>query len=106
MTEHEKCLSEAINKAIENTLVECEGKTYTLFEAIKEYRGGNYLATKWHKCKFCNYPERDGEYLCLGENGEMRVCFFNGGAFFYDFNTKPFHATHWMNLPLPPKPEG
>lgn len=102
--EYKERLSEAINQAIAHTLIDLDGEILTLGEAIRKYRGGNYLATKWRKCSE-KQPETARPALVYLGGGCIEVDCWNG-KIWTDCGGEKMHPTHWMNLPSPPVPEG
>ena len=51
------------------------------------------------------YGESDN-VLTYNELGVQRVLYFDGGCWCYpsgEIYDKPFHVTHWMEMPEPPK---
>lgn len=103
--EYKERLSEAINQAIAHTLIDLDGEVLTLGEAIRKYRGGNYLATKWHKCSE-KQPKTPRDALVI-DNGQIKIAFWDGYEWQMDYccYTMDLQPTHWMNLPLLPVPE-
>lgn len=105
-TEAAEKLSDAIDKAIRETLVEVDGTAYTLPDALRAYRGGNYLVTKWRKC--ANQMPKDGEsVIFLTKWGSMHIGEHAGGT--WKVNESEWYideeVTRWMKRPLPPMPE-
>ena len=80
----------------------------SLGDAIRKYRGGNYLATKWHKCSE-KQPETP-RYAIICRFGEIEYAFWCGNCWCVEQEMAlipmQIQPTHWMNLPLPPVPEG
>lgn len=108
MTEKEKGrLGEAIDEAIKHTLIDLGGEVLTLGEAIRKYRGGNYLATKWRKCSD-GQPETPRNALVC-RLGYVDYGFWDGKDWCIEHESAlipmQIQPTHWMNLPLPPVPE-
>lgn len=105
-TEVAEKLSDAIDKAIRETLVEIDGTAYTLPDALRAYRGGNYLVTKWRKC--ADQMPKDGEsVIFLTKRGSMHIGEHAGGTWKVNGQVwyKDNAVTHWMKCPLPPMPE-
>lgn len=105
-TEAAEKLSDAIDKAIRETLVEVDGTAYTLPDALRAYRGGNYLVTKWRKCAD-QMPKAGESVVFMTKWGSMRIGEHEGCAWQVNGNEwyKDGEVTHWMKCPLPPKPE-
>lgn len=101
--EYKERLGEAINQAIAHTLIDLDGEVLTLGEAIRKYRGGNYLATKWRKCSE-KQPETPRNALVI-HDGQIMIAYWNGYEWETDYYAADLHPTHWMNLPLPSVPE-
>lgn len=105
MTEKEKeRLGEAINQAIAHTLIDLDGKVMALGDAIRKYRGGNYLSTKWRKCSE-KQPETPRNALVLDDERRFAIAHWNGYTWQPDDYRIEINVTHWMNLPLLPVPE-
>ena len=102
--EYKERLSEAINQAIAHTMIDLDGEVLTLGEAIRKYRGGNYLATKWRKCSE-NQPKTPRNALVLDDERRFAIAHWNGYTWQPDDYRIEINVTHWMNLPLPPVPE-
>lgn len=101
--EYKERLGEAINQAIAHTLIDLDGEVLTLADAMRKYRGGNYLATKWRKCSE-KQPETARPALVYLGGGCIEVDCWNG-KIWIDCGGEEMHPTHWINLPLPPVPE-
>lgn len=102
--EYKEQLCEVIDFTISHTLINIDGKAMSLGEAIRKYRGGNYLATKWRKCSE-KQPETPRNALVLDDEGRFAIAHWNGYNWQPDDYRIEINVTHWMNLPLPPVPD-
>ena len=107
MTEREKKLSEVIDFYVTHSIIDIDGETMTLGDAIRELRGGNHTVAKWRKCS--EQQPKTPRYALVYRLGNIEYAFYNGefwcvdqGIALYKMQVKP---THWMTLPLPPVPE-
>lgn len=102
MTEREKKLSEVIDFYVKHSIIDIGGETMTLGDAIRELRGGNNTITKWRKCSE-QQPETPRNALVVVD-GYIKIGYWGGHSWDVD-DWRIAEPTHWMNLPLPPKPE-
>ena len=105
MTPEEKKLSEAVNFYIKHSIIDIDGETMTLGDAIRKLRGGDHTVTKWRKCSE-QQPKTPREGLVI-QDGQIMVAYWNGYEWQAVYMTYlvELHPTHWQNLPLKPKPE-
>lgn len=104
MTEREKKLSEVIDFYITHSIIDIDGETMTLGDAIRELRGGNHTVTKWRKCSE-QQPKTPRNALVLDDERRFAIAHWNGYNWLPDDYRIEINVTHWMNLPLPPVPE-
>lgn len=114
-TEAAEKLSEAIDKAVRETIVEVDGTAYTLPDAIRAYRGGNYLATKWKKT--AEKQPKDGERVLVYHADFITIAKWSAekhaegwqyaaqAVGYAERLYSPRFFPYWMKLPLPPTPE-